>query len=154
MAADAAAIEEVPDVGPSSRHTWRVFMASEKHRRAIARLRAHGVHWDDLERQAAAPAPLAGKTIVVTGTLASMSREEAQERLRKLGAKVSSSVSAKTTYLVHGTDPGSKLEKARQLGVELLDEDGLPCAAATLAPPVRAPRASSRSVQFFMSPSV
>ena len=122
MAADAAAIEEVPDVGPVVAGHVAVFMASEKHRRAIANLRARGVHWRNLERKAAAPAPLAGKTIVVTGTLAGMSREEAQERLRQLGAKVSSSVSSKTTYLVHGAEPGSKLEKARQLGVALLDE--------------------------------
>lgn len=122
MSADAAAIEEVPDVGPVVAGHAAVFMASERHRRAIANLRARGVHWQDLERKAATPAPLAGKTIVVTGSLAAMSREEAQEKLRNLGAKVSSSVSAKTTYLVHGTDPGSKLEKARQLGVELLDE--------------------------------
>jgi DNA ligase (NAD+) len=122
MAADAAAIEEVPDVGPVVAGHVAVFMASEKHRRAIANLRARGVHWENLERKAAAAAPLAGKSIVVTGTLSSMSREEAQERLRGLGAKVSSSVSSKTTYLVHGADPGSKLEKARQLNVELLDE--------------------------------
>jgi DNA ligase (NAD+) len=125
MAADAAAIEEVPDVGPVVAGHVAVFMASAKHRRAIAKLRAHGVHWQDLERKAAAPAPLSGKTLVVTGTLASMSREQAQERLRELGAKVSSSVSSKTTYLVHGADPGSKLEKARQLGVALLDEAAL-----------------------------
>jgi DNA ligase (NAD+) len=123
MAADTAAIEEVPDVGPVVAGHVAVFMASEKHRRAIANLRSRGVHWENLERKAAAPAPLAGKSIVVTGTLSSMSREEAQESLRSLGAKVSSSVSSKTTYLVHGADPGSKLEKARQLNVELLDEE-------------------------------
>ena len=123
MAADATAIEEVPDVGPVVAGHVAVFMASEKHRRAIANLRARGVHWESLERKAAAPAPLAGKTIVVTGTLSSMSRKEAQEKLRNRGAKVSSSVSSKTTYLVHGAEPGSKLEKARQLKVQLLDEE-------------------------------
>jgi DNA ligase (NAD+) len=123
MAADATAIEEVPDVGPVVAGHVAVFMASETHRRAIANLRTRGVHWENLERKAAAPAPLAGKTIVVTGTLSSMSREEAQEKLRNRGAKVSSSVSSKTTYLVHGAEPGSKLEKARQLKVQLLDEE-------------------------------
>jgi DNA ligase (NAD+) len=122
MAADAAAIEEVPDVGPVVAGHVALFMASERHRRAIANLRARGVHWQDLERKPQAVAPLAGKTIVVTGSLAAMSREQAQERLRSLGAKVSSSVSAKTTYLVHGAEPGSKLDKARKLNVELLDE--------------------------------
>ena len=69
------------------------------------------------------PGPLAGKVFVLTGTLQSMSREEAVEALERLGARVSGSVSRKTSYLVAGTDPGSKLEKAGQLGVETLDED-------------------------------
>jgi DNA ligase (NAD+) len=122
MAADAAAIQEVPDVGPVVAASVALFFAAPEHRKVIERLRAHGVHWADIERTPAAAAPLAGKTFVVTGTLASMSREQAQERLRELGARVSSSVSAKTSYLVHGADPGSKLAKATALGVELLDE--------------------------------
>jgi DNA ligase (NAD+) len=122
MAADAAKIQEVPDVGPVVAASVAMFFAAVAHRKVIERLRAHGVHWANIERTPAAAAPLAGKTFVVTGTLASLSREEAQERLRALGARVSSSVSAKTTYLVHGADPGSKLAKATELGVELLDE--------------------------------
>ena len=125
MAANAAAIQEVPDVGPVVAASVALFLASPAHRKVIANLRAHGVHWADIERTPAAAAPLAGKTFVVTGTLKSMSREEAQERLRSLGARVSSSVSAKTTYLVHGSEPGSKLAKAGELGVELLDETAL-----------------------------
>jgi DNA ligase (NAD+) len=66
--------------------------------------------------------PLAGKTVVLTGTLESMTREEATAALERLGAKVSGSVSKKTSFLVAGADAGSKLEKARQLGVETLDE--------------------------------
>jgi DNA ligase (NAD+) len=69
------------------------------------------------------PGPLSGKTIVLTGTLASMSREEATEALERLGANVSGSVSKKTSYLVFGSDAGSKLEKAQKLGVETLDEE-------------------------------
>jgi DNA ligase (NAD+) len=122
MAADAAAIQEVPDVGPVVAASVALFFASPAHRKVIARLRAHGVHWPDIERAAAAAA-LAGMTFVITGTLASLSREAAEERLRGLGAKVSASVSAKTTYLVHGADPGSKLSKARALGVALLNEE-------------------------------
>lgn len=122
MAADAAAIQEVPDVGPVVAEHVAVFWASASHRKVIASLRARGVHWANVERPPVAAPPLAGMTFVVTGTLASMTREEAQERLRGLGAKVSSSVSAKTAYLVHGADPGSKLAKARELGVELLNE--------------------------------
>ena len=125
MAADAAAIQEVPDVGPVVAASVAMFLASPAHRKVIARLRAHGVHWADIERTAAAAAPLAGMTFVVTGTLASLSREAAQERLRSLGARVSASVSAKTTYLVHGADSGSKLAKATALGVQLLDEAAL-----------------------------
>jgi DNA ligase (NAD+) len=134
MAADAAAIQEVPDVGPVVAASVAMFLGSAAHRKVIANLRAHGVHWADIERTLAAPAPLSGKIIVVTGTLASMSREEAQERLRGLGAKVSSSVSAKTTYVVHGADPGSKLAKANELGVELLDEAAFLKLLASSAP--------------------
>jgi DNA ligase (NAD+) len=134
MAADAAAIQEVPDVGPIVAASVAMFLGSAAHRKVIAHLRAHGVHWADIERTPAASAPLAGKIFVVTGTLASMSREEAQERLRGLGAKVSSSVSAKTTYVVHGADPGSKLAKANELGVELLDEAAFLGLLATSAP--------------------
>jgi DNA ligase (NAD+) len=122
MAAEAGAIQEVPDVGPVVAASVAMFLAAAAHRNVIASLRAHGVHWVNLERTPVAVSPLAGMTFVVTGTLASMSREEAQERLRALGAKVSSSVSAKTAYLVHGADPGSKLAKARALDVRVLDE--------------------------------
>jgi DNA ligase (NAD+) len=122
LAADAATIQQVPDVGPVVAASVALFLASAAHRKVITRLRAHGVHWANVETAPATAAPLAGKTVVVTGTLQSMSREAAQERLRALGAKVSSSVSAKTTFLVHGADPGSKLAKATELGVQLLDE--------------------------------
>jgi len=91
----------------------------------VARLAAAGVKMttslpEPAREQAGA---LAGKTFVLTGTLATMTREEATETLERLGAKVSGSVSRKTSYVVHGADAGSKLDKARQLGVELLDED-------------------------------
>jgi DNA ligase (NAD+) len=122
MAADAAQIEEVPDIGPIVAGHVAAFLASAEHRHVIARLREQGVHWSDMESAPAASARLGGMTFVVTGSLASMTREQAAERLRALGAKVSGSVSAKTAYLVHGVEPGSKLAKATQLGVRLLDE--------------------------------
>jgi DNA ligase (NAD+) len=122
MAADAAAIEKVPDVGPIVAEHVAVFLASRAHRSVIARLRKQGVHWSDVASAPVTGARLAGMSFVVTGSLASLTREEAQERLRALGAKVSASVSAKTSYLVHGAEPGSKLAKATQLGVRLLDE--------------------------------
>jgi DNA ligase (NAD+) len=123
MAAAVAGIQQVPDVGPVVAENVVLFFASDAHRRVIERLRALGVHWANIERVAVEGQPLAGQSFVVTGTLASMSREEATERLRALGAKVSGSVSAKTAVLVHGAEPGSKLAKARELGVRLLDED-------------------------------
>jgi DNA ligase (NAD+) len=122
LAADAAAIEEVPDIGPIVASHVAVFLAAATHRREIARLREYGVHWPEMAGAQAAGARLAGMSFVVTGTLASMTREEAQERLRALGAKVTTSVSPKTSYLVHGAEPGSKLAKASKLGVRLLDE--------------------------------
>jgi DNA ligase (NAD+) len=78
---------------------------------------------EPLSGRNAAAGPLAGKTFVLTGTLSSMTREAATEALERLGAKVSGSVSKKTHYLVAGSDAGSKLEKARQLGVEVLGEE-------------------------------
>jgi DNA ligase (NAD+) len=92
----------------------------------VDKLRKGGVRLAD-ERTAAEPAasPLAGKAFVLTGGLESMTREEATERLEALGAKVTSSVSRKTDYVVAGASPGSKLDKARELGVEVLDEAGL-----------------------------
>ena len=91
--------------------------------RAIeAQLRAFGMHWES-ERQQAAGLPLAGQTWVLTGTLESMSREQGKERLEGLGAKVAGSVSAKTTAVVAGPGAGSKLAKATELGVKLLDEE-------------------------------
>jgi DNA ligase (NAD+) len=91
----------------------------------IDRLRAAGVRMDQpLEQRAArtAPGPLSGRTYVLTGTLASLTREQATEAIEKLGGKVTSSVSRKTTAVIVGVDPGSKAEKARELGVPTLDE--------------------------------
>ena len=81
------------------------------------------MHWPRARRRAAGEGPLAGQTFVLTGTLSSMTREQAKERLEALGAKVSGSVSRKTSHLVVGADPGSKLAKAEALGVPVLDED-------------------------------
>ena len=102
---------------------------SEAHNcEVIEQLRASGVHWDEHEGNSEliqAAAPLSGKTFVLTGSLPTMSREEAKERIEALGGKVSGSVSKKTDYVVVGADPGSKHDKALSLGIPVLDEAGL-----------------------------
>jgi DNA ligase (NAD+) len=120
--ASADEIQQVQDVGPVVAAHVAAFFASQDHREVIARLREEGLRWPDVARPSVAGQPFAGMTFVITGTLDSMSREEAQEALIALGAKVSGSVSKKTRYVVAGADPGSKFKKASELGVEVLDE--------------------------------
>ncbi len=122
MAASADDVQKVLDVGPVVAGHVATFFASSDHREVIERLRAQGVHWPDVEVPTAAGQPLAGLTFVITGTLESLSREEAQEQLTALGAKVSGSVSKKTSYLLAGAEAGSKLRKAEELGVRVLEE--------------------------------
>jgi DNA ligase (NAD+) len=122
--ASAEALQAAPEIGPVVAESVRAF-ATEPHNRAlIERLDRAGVKMTtDLPLPTVEPqGRLAGKTVVLTGTLQSMTREEATAALERLGAKVSGSVSKKTSFLVAGADAGSKLEKARQLGVETLDE--------------------------------
>ncbi|HEV2704180.1 MAG TPA: NAD-dependent DNA ligase LigA [Steroidobacteraceae bacterium] len=124
MAASAEAIQEVPDVGPVVAGHVAVFFASPAHRAEITRLREQGVRWPAMPARASTARKLSGQTWVVTGTLAAMSREEATEALVDLGAKVAGSVSKKTSGVVVGTDAGSKLKKAQELGIPVLDEPG------------------------------
>jgi len=126
LEADAARIQQVPDVGPIVASLVAAFVASPEHRAVIKRLQELGVTWPDVEPlpTVAGEDTLVGQTFVVTGTLESMSREEAQEALIALGAKVSKSVSKKTSYVVVGAEPGSKAQKAEELGVPTLDEKG------------------------------
>jgi DNA ligase (NAD+) len=123
-AATPEQIEEVPDVGPVVAGHVAVFFASKAHAAVIARLRELGVHWPPLQARATAAAKLSGQTWVVTGTLSAMSREQATAALVELGAKVAGSVSKKTAGVVVGTDAGSKLKKAQELGIPVLDEAG------------------------------
>lgn len=117
-------LQTVSEIGPVVAASFRDFAGEPRNREVVARLKAAGVN---MESQAPPPAeeigPLTGKIFVLTGTLASMSRDEATSALERLGAKVTGSVSKKTHYVVFGADAGSKLEKARQLGVETMDED-------------------------------
>ncbi|HVR52962.1 MAG TPA: NAD-dependent DNA ligase LigA, partial [Pseudorhodoferax sp.] len=125
MAADEAALLEVNDVGPVVAQSIAHFFAEPHNVEVIEQLRAAGVHWAESEPVARAPAPLSGKTFVLTGTLPTMSREDAKELLEAAGAKVAGSVSKKTDYVVAGAEAGSKLDKAEALGVPVLDEAGM-----------------------------
>jgi DNA ligase (NAD+) len=125
MDASVEQLLEVPDVGPIVAESIHAFFQQPHNREVIAQLRACGVHWEEGEPAARAPQPLAGMTVVLTGTLPTLSREQAKEMLEAAGAKVAGSVSKKTNYVVAGAEAGSKLDKARELGVEVLDEDGL-----------------------------
>jgi len=125
LAADEAALLEVNDVGPVVAQSIANFLGESHNVEVIEQLRAAGVHWAESEPAARAPQPLAGKTFVLTGTLPTMSREDAKERLEAAGAKVAGSVSKKTDYVVAGAEAGSKLEKAQSLGVPVLDEEGM-----------------------------
>jgi DNA ligase (NAD+) len=127
MNASVETLQSVPEIGPVVAASIRSF-ADEPHNRALVdRLAAAGVRMTTLLPEPAAErgagGPFGGKTVVLTGTLSSMTREQAQERLEQLGAKVAGSVSKKTSFLVAGEDAGSKLEKARQLGVDVLTEE-------------------------------
>jgi DNA ligase (NAD+) len=98
------------------------FFAEHRNRDAIASLRKAGVHWKESAPRRTAEGPLAGKIVVLTGGLSSLTRDEAKDKLEALGAKVAGSVSKKTSFVVAGEAAGSKLEKAEALGVEVWDE--------------------------------
>lgn len=121
--ADEDALQQVPDVGPIVAGHIRSFFDQPHNQETIASLKDAGVQWQT-EEITAEERPLQGETWVLTGTLTEMTRDEAKERLEKLGAKVAGSVSKKTACVVAGEAAGSKLTKAESLGVRVLDEDG------------------------------
>ncbi len=120
--ANEEALLAVPDVGPVVADFVRQFLSNPDNLVVIANLREAGVEWPDIAAAGDQVLPLAGQVWVLTGTLATMSRGQGKEQLEALGAKVTGSVSAKTTCLVAGETAGSKLEKARALGVSVIDE--------------------------------
>lgn len=122
VAAPLAALEDTEEVGPIVAASVRDFFDTPENLALIKRLRDAGVNLREYEEADAGPRPLQGKTFVVTGALAHFSREDAQDRIKRLGGKVTSSVSKKTDYVVVGEAPGSKYEKALALGVTILDE--------------------------------
>jgi DNA ligase (NAD+) len=114
---------EVTDVGPVVASRTSAFFAEPHNREIINRLRRAGVRWKEtVPKSAADSGPLTGKTFVLTGTLSTMTRDEAKERIQSLGGKVTGSVSANTDHVIYGEKPGSKLAKAEKLGVDTLDE--------------------------------
>ena len=112
---------DIPSVGPKIAESIVAFFRQRENQEIIHKLREAGVH---MEQQASQPSeqPLAGQTFVLTGKLETLSRSDAEARIKALGGSVSSSVSKNTTYVVAGTDPGSKLEKSRKLGISILNE--------------------------------
>lgn len=120
--ADEAALVEVPDVGPVLAQSIRQFFAETHNREVIAQLRAAGVQWPEQAPRRVPAGKLIGLTFVLTGALPRLSRDEAKELIERHGGKVAGSVSKKTSYVVAGADPGSKLARANDLGVPVLDE--------------------------------
>jgi DNA ligase (NAD+) len=118
--ADMDAITRVKDVGPTMAQVIYAFFQEPQNRAAIDALLAAGV--TPAPPQVATGGPFAGKTVVLTGGMTGMSREQAKEEIERRGGKVSGSVSKKTDFVVAGEDAGSKLKKAQELGVRILDE--------------------------------
>ncbi|HMC82927.1 MAG TPA: NAD-dependent DNA ligase LigA [Candidatus Polarisedimenticolia bacterium] len=117
-------LQRVPEVGPRVAAAIRHFFDQEENRKVIARLKAAGVRMDrTASPRRAGKQPFAGKTFVLTGTLPTLTREKATRLIASLGGKVTTSISKKTSYLLAGADPGSKLAKAKGLGVEVLDQE-------------------------------
>ena len=124
MDAGIEQLQEAPDVGPVVAESIAAFFREKHNREVIEQLRAAGVAWKEgAPARAAASGPFAGKIVVLTGTLAAMTRDEAKEKIEALGGKITGSVSKKTDYVVAGTEAGSKLDKASELGVKVLDEE-------------------------------
>jgi DNA ligase (NAD+) len=125
MDASVEQLLQVADVGPIVAQSLRTFFDQPHNREVVEQLRACGVTWSEGAPAEQTPKPLLGKTFVITGTLPTLSRDQAKDLLEAAGAKVAGSVSKKTDYLLAGSDAGSKLDKARELGVAVIDEDAM-----------------------------
>ena len=138
-------IAEVPGIGPVVAGSVEQYLADPHNRETLAKLRAHGLRFVE-ETRVRPEGPLSGKTFVLTGTLDTLTRGEAGERIEALGGKVTGSVSSRTDYVVAGASPGSKLAKAQKTGVEVIDEQALLALLSAPAPtPQRPPAADSES---------
>jgi len=126
MDASVEELQEAPDVGPIVAESIAAFFRERHNREVIEQLRAAGVRWKEGERaKKAAAGPFAGKIVVLTGSLGGLTRDEAKDRIEAAGGKVTGSVSKKTDFVVAGDEAGSKLARARELGVAVLDEEQL-----------------------------
>lgn len=125
LAADEEQLQRIPSIGPIMAATIVGFLHQPHNRALIVKLQQLGVHWTEHTPQPPGAQPLQGQTFVLTGSLTTLTRDQASAQLQTLGAKTSGSVSAKTTYVVAGQDPGSKLRKAQELGVTVLSEQEL-----------------------------
>jgi DNA ligase (NAD+) len=122
MSATGEDLIAIDEIGPQVSHSVRAFFDNPENQRNIKRMiEEAGITF--ATEETAAEEPLAGQTIVLTGALESMTRAEVKARIEAMGGNVSSSVSRKTTYVVAGKDPGSKLDKAKELGITVLDEE-------------------------------
>jgi DNA ligase (NAD+) len=125
LQADTASLLTVNDVGPVVAESISNFLGEQHNKDVIQALQATGVTWPETEGKQVTTGHLVGKTFVLTGTLPSLSRDAAKEMIETVGGKVSGSVSKKTNYVIAGSDAGSKLDKAQELGLLILDEAGL-----------------------------
>jgi DNA ligase (NAD+) len=125
MSASEDQLMQVSDIGPVVAASLRTFFDQAHNREVVEQLRALGVHWPEKQAASRSGLALSGKTLVITGTLPSLSRDQAKELIESAGGKVAGSVSQKTDYLVAGAEAGSKLLKAQTLGVTVLDEPRL-----------------------------
>ncbi len=125
LAASAEDVEATAGIGPVLAETIVRTLSEERTRGLIERLRGEGVRLEQTEPATPSDGALSGRTVVLTGTFPTLSREDATERVEAAGGKVTGSVSGKTDFVVAGDDPGSKLERARELGTEVIDEQRL-----------------------------
>ncbi|MBL0354975.1 MAG: NAD-dependent DNA ligase LigA [Dechloromonas sp.] len=122
LAADDAALQEVPDIGPIVAASISAFLAEPHNREIIGRLREGGLTWPEGEQAESRPRAFTGRTLVLTGTLPTLKRDQAKALIEAAGGKVAGSVSTKTDFVVAGEEAGSKLESARKLGIAVIDE--------------------------------
>ena len=123
QATNAEDLQAVPDVGPIVAHNIETFFSQKHNTEVVEKLLQSGIHWPEIEIKSASEQPLSGKTIVLTGSLSHMKRNDAKAHLIELGAKVSGSVSKNTDIVIAGENSGSKLKTANELGIEVIDEE-------------------------------